>query len=108
ALSTTEISETAPAASPENSIVSLFVEDTQKDLKSLYQSILSENLDEAELLAHRMAGRTAQLGGEKISFKLKKMEIDIRNGELPSLAEIKEIDISLHQFMLTFQNKELI
>src|SRR5690606_7851695 len=53
-------------------IIKLFTNDTQKDLKELHNSFHSQNHDKSELLVHRMAGRTAQLGGDHIAFKLRK------------------------------------
>lgn len=88
-------------------IIKLFTIDTQKDLKDLYDSFHSENQDNMELLVHRMAGRTAQLGGDSIAFKLRKMEIDLRNGESLSLNQLKEIDNLLQQFILDIHKKEM-
>lgn len=88
-------------------INNLFIVDTNEDLHNLHESVSSQNYETAELLAHRMAGRTAQLGGDKIAFMLRKMEIDIRNGELPSSIQIQEIDKRLKQFILTLNQKEL-
>jgi len=91
----------------EERINKLFTTDTQKDLLTFYESTFSKNYEESELLAHRMAGRTAQLGGNKIAFMLRKMEIDIRNGELPTISQIQEIDNHLQKFILTLNKKEL-
>jgi len=88
-------------------IIKLFTNDTQKDLKELHNSFNSKNHDKSELLVHRMAGRTAQLGGEHIAFKLRKMEIDLRNGESLNLQQIKEIDNLLQQFILDIHTKEV-
>lgn len=80
-------------------IIHLFTKDTLEDLETLETSVSSSKLYDAELLAHRMAGRTAQLGGDKIAFVLRKMEIDIRNGDLPTIAQVKELSGNLHQFI---------
>lgn len=88
-------------------IIKLFTNDTQKDLKELHDSFHSKNHDRSELLVHRMAGRTAQLGGNHIAFKLRKMEIDLRNGESLTLHQIKEIDRLLQQFILDIHKKEV-
>src|SRR5690606_36161065 len=88
-------------------IIRLFTNDTQKDLKDLYDSFHAKDHDNTELLVHRMAGRTAQLGGDPIAFKLRKMEIDLRNGESLSLNQLKEIDNLLQQFILDIHKKEM-
>lgn len=88
-------------------IIDLFITDTQNDLKSLHESHQSNDQDRSELLLHRMAGRTAQLGGDQIAFKLRKMEIDLRNGDSISFRQILEIDNLLQQFILDIHKKEL-
>lgn len=88
-------------------IIKLFTNDTEKDLKELHDSFHAKNHDKSELLVHRMAGRTAQLGGDPIAFKLRKMEIDLRNGESLALHQIKEIDSLLQQFILDIHKKEV-
>ena len=88
-------------------IIKIFTEDTQKDLKAFYNSVVALNYKDSELLAHRMAGRTAQFGAEKIAFKLRKMEIDIRNEDLPSIQEVEELSYKLQQFILTLNKIEL-
>lgn len=88
-------------------IIKLFTNDTEKDLKELHDSFHSKDHDKTELLVHRMAGRTAQLGGDHIAFKLRKMEIDLRNGESLTLHQIKEIDNLLQHFILDIHKKEM-
>lgn len=51
------------------------------------------------MTAHRMAGRTAQMGKEDIAFKLRKMEIDARCEELPSLEELDTVESALQTFI---------
>lgn len=65
-------------------IINLYVRDTSADLKALRGHYETRNMEGLELLLHRLAGRTAQIGAEKIAFQLRKLEIDVRNGELPS------------------------
>lgn len=88
-------------------IMKLFTNDTEKDLKELYDSFHAHNYSKSELLVHRLAGRTAQLGGDHIAFKLRKMEIDLRNGESLPMHQIKEIDKLLQQFILDIHKKEV-
>jgi signal transduction histidine kinase/CheY-like chemotaxis protein len=91
----------------EDWIIDLFTNDTQKDLKELHDSFHANNFNKSELLVHRMAGRTAQMGGDHIAFKLRKMEIDLRNGESLALPQIIEIDKLLQQFILDIHKKEM-
>src|SRR5690606_31931019 len=88
-------------------VVQLFTKDTEQDLAALYGHIKAKDYDASELLVHRMAGRTAQMGFNKLAFVLKKHEIDIRAGELPSVSTIEELAISLRQCIQNLHRKEL-
>ena len=87
------------AEEQENGVLELFIQNTEDDLTHLERSIVESRLADAELLAHRLAGRTAQLGGSKVAFLLRKVEIDLRNGELPSRDELMKIKRLVEAFM---------
>ncbi|WP_262246283.1 hybrid sensor histidine kinase/response regulator [Parapedobacter soli] len=71
-------------------IIDHYLRDTASDIKALKKHYNKADLADVELLLHRLAGRTAQVGGEKIAFHLRKMEIDVRSGELPERAELEK------------------
>lgn len=87
-------------------IINLFIKDTLSDLANLKIAIKEKNTIDSEILFHRLAGRTAQLGQEKIAFNLRKNEIDTRNGEIPELKDIIEIENQLNCFIEFLINKE--
>lgn len=89
-------------------IINLFIKDTLDDLMNLKSAIKKENEVDAEIILHRLAGRSAQLGQEKIAFALRKCEIDTRNGELTPLSEIDKIESQLLYFIDFLINKEKI
>lgn len=82
-----------------NKIINLFIKDTLDDLMNLKSAVKKENAVSAEILFHRLAGRSAQLGQEKIAFNLRKCEIDARNGEITHIKEVDKIEAQLLQFI---------
>lgn len=88
-------------------VIQLFTKDTEQDLKALNDRVKAEDYEASELLIHRMAGRTAQMGFNKLAFNLKKQEIDIRAGQLPSVTTIDELGRSLRHSIQNLQRKEL-
>lgn len=64
-------------------IIDHFVRDTASDIAALKAHYRNGDIAGAELLLHRIAGRTAQVGGDEIAFQFRKMEIDARSGERP-------------------------
>src|SRR5690606_28146236 len=101
------LKQTLASGVDKNHIIKLFTDDTQKDLKAFHNSVVALNYEDSELLVHRMAGRTAQFGGDAIAFKLRKMEIDIRNNDLPTIQQVEELNNKLPQFILTLNKIEL-
>src|SRR5690606_8109763 len=87
-------------------IIDLFIKDTLDDLMDLKSAVRKQNAVDAEILFHRLAGRTAQLGQEKIAFMLRKCEIDTRNGEISNIDEVEQIETQLLQFIDFLVNKE--
>src|SRR5690606_23431928 len=82
-------------------IIRLFKNDTRNDLETLDKSLQSQDYEELALLIHKLAGRTGQIGEKNIAFKLRKMEIDILNGDIPNVSEIYQINKDLQDFILT-------
>ena len=89
-------------------IIHLFIKDTLEDLDTLKSAITQGNAVDTEILFHRLAGRSAQLGQEKIAFNLRKCEIDTRNGEIPSLVEFSKIENQLLYFIDFLAKKDKI
>ena len=85
--------------SERDSIIHRFIEDTQKDWTQLLEFNKKQDFQGIEMTAHRMAGRTAQMGKENIAFKLRKIEIDARCDELPNSEELDRIGSALEHFM---------
>lgn len=89
-------------------IISRFVIDTREDLATLKQALLNENPVDSEIIFHRLAGRCAQLGQEKIAFNLRKCEIDARSGEVTSLEEFNRIEKQIQYFIEFLLNKDKV
>jgi CheY-like chemotaxis protein len=89
-----------------NNIINLFIKDTLDDLMNLKSAIKKQNGVSAEILLHRLAGRCAQLGQEKIAFSLRKCEIDTRNGEITGMEEVDKIETQILYFIDFLIKKE--
>src|SRR5690606_8609115 len=87
-------------------IINLFIKDTLDDLMNLKSAIKKQNAVDAEILFHRLAGRSAQLGQDKIAFNLRKCEIDTRNGEISHISEVDKIETQLLYFIDFLITKE--
>lgn len=86
-----------------NRILRLYISDTLADLMTLQTHYEEGDLPNMELLAHRLAGRTAQIGAEKTAFLLRKLEIDARSGELPKITEYEQTVAELMAFIQQLQ-----
>ena len=84
-------------------IIALYTQDTTNDIASLRQNYLQQDAAGVELLLHRLAGRTAQIGADKIAFQLRKMEIDVRSGEFPEKYALEGIISQLTDLVLQLQ-----
>src|SRR5690606_32325925 len=82
-----------------NKIINLFIKDTLDDLMNLKSAVKKQNDVSAEILFHRLAGRSDQMGQEKIAFNLRKCEIDTRNGEISHMEEVDKIEAQLLHFI---------
>lgn len=80
-------------------IIGMFIQDTKRDWEQLRACFRHQDREGLEMTAHRMAGRTAQMGKEDIAFKLRKMEIDARCEELPLPEELDKVESALQTFM---------
>lgn len=85
-------------------ILNIFVKDTTKDLISLRNALQANERDELALICHKLAGRTSQIGGQKIAMKLRKLEIDIRNNEFDIL-EIQAVIDQLYRLLEYLQDE---
>src|SRR5690606_39032035 len=87
----TTIQQFADDEKQTNDIIALYIRDTTDDISALKENYRTQDLPGVELLLHRLAGRTAQIGADKIAFQLRKMEIDVRNNELPERTALEGI-----------------
>ncbi|SEK95792.1 hybrid sensor histidine kinase/response regulator [Parapedobacter koreensis] len=86
-----------------HNIIALYTRDTTADIATLTDYYHAHDLENVELLLHRVAGRTAQIGADKIAFQLRKMEIDARNGDLPPETELQRALMQLDELMQQLQ-----
>lgn len=86
-----------------NDIIALYTRDTTDDITALRENYKTQDSAGVELLLHRLAGRTAQIGADKIAFQLRKMEIDVRSGEIPAEAALESIINQLTDLILQLQ-----
>lgn len=70
-------------------ILEQFVKDSRKDVSDLDGYIQNNDLDKAQELMHRLAGRTGQIGARELSAKLRQYEVALR--EDPSKISIAEM-----------------
>ena len=84
-------------------IIDHYLHDTAADLAELKVHYHRNNLSGLELLLHRIAGRTGQIGGTDIAFRFRKMEIDARSGELPDKAELEKAIDAVESFAQQLQ-----
>jgi len=79
-------------------ILNIFIKDTAKDLIKLRNALQANEREELALICHKLAGRTSQIGGQKIALKLRKLEIDIRNNDFDIL-EIQGVIDQLYRLL---------
>jgi len=84
-------------------IIALYTRDTTDDIATLRENYHQQQAAGVELLLHRLAGRTAQIGADKIAFQLRKMEIDVRSGDLPTETMLENIISQLTDLILQLQ-----
>ncbi len=89
-------------------ILQLFERDTLEDmerLRSFYQDRDTENMS---LLFHRLAGRISQFGNEKLGMKLRRLEIDTRNDEVPDIVPLKNIFQEIQQYVRQVRDEQFL
>lgn len=89
-------------------IRALFVSDTLDDLRRLRQYHDEQALGPLSFISHRLAGRIAQFGEERLAFQLRKIEIDTRNGELPEHGLFKDILSRIEQYVRLVNEPDLV
>jgi len=80
-------------------ILQIFIKDTSKDLVTLRNGLQANEREEMALICHKLAGRTAQIGGQKLAIKLRKLEIDLRTQEALDILEIQSVIDQLYRLM---------
>src|SRR5690606_31669355 len=83
----------------EDRIISLLIQDSLSDLESLKQYQEQEDLSKLSFTCHRLAGRIGQFGQDKLAFKLRKIEIDSRNGDATSPADFQRVVQEVETFI---------
>lgn len=81
----------------DNQIIALFVRDTLADTEQLLQA--SGNAERQSFIFHRLAGRIGQFGNNKLSFQLKKLEIDTRSGDILGDIEVDKYIAEIKAFV---------
>lgn len=88
----------------DNQIIDLFVQDTVKDTEQLL--FASGNAEDQSFILHRLAGRIGQFGNNKLSFQLKKLEIDTRSGDVLTDAEVEKLVAEIKNFIAQVQQNQ--
>jgi signal transduction histidine kinase/CheY-like chemotaxis protein len=83
-------------------ILTRFIEDSLNDIAALHTGLENDDLDSVVLIAHRIAGRTAQVGAKELAAKFRVAEIELDSEK--SLTENKKA----HLLKLTAQLQEFI
>ena len=63
-------------------ILTLFIEDSENDIRQITVAAKNQDTDQLTLVFHRIAGRTAQMGSKELSLAFRKLEIDSQKGIL--------------------------
>jgi signal transduction histidine kinase/FixJ family two-component response regulator len=85
------------------SVMSDFIEETNKDVLSVEKAIDEEKDQELLLLVHRLAGRTNQFGFSELSLGLRQMERELELGAASNNLKLRwtEIKEHIHAALLT-------
>lgn len=88
----------------QDQLIQQFIQDCDEDAAQLKIAYQQQNIETLGLLLHRLAGRTAQMGFDPLAFRFRKMEIDVRNEELPQKHQLdgllKELTENSHRLAL--------
>lgn len=93
-----------------HTIFTEFVEETTRNLTELEEKLANRDADAIREVIHKLAGRTGQIGAEKLSRKLKGIELELArdSGITPSLADnIFNSMISIDELLKEIQDHEL-
>lgn len=58
-----------------------FFKDSKKDINQIQEYLMHKNTNEIAAIAHRLAGRSAQVGAKEIGRKFREIELSIRDNE---------------------------
>ncbi len=87
-------------------ILQQFLTDSKSDNSKLNEHFTNQNFEEVMETAHRLAGRTGQIGASELSLKFRKIETDIRNHQIfPHQADIEAIAQELEITMQLIETK---
>ncbi len=81
-----------------------FAEDTENDILTIRTAYADDDADAVELILHRLAGRTGQIGNNALAFRLRKMEIDTRADGLPAYAAFDQLVTEVERFTTEMQS----
>lgn len=84
----------------------LFIADTLNDLESLREQYQEQKLEEVSFTSHRLAGRLAQFGQDRLAFSFRKMEIDTRNGENPDSTFFENLLSGVHHYIRELREQQ--
>ncbi|QKJ30983.1 response regulator [Mucilaginibacter mali] len=87
-------------------VLARFANDSLEDIKLLGRALEKQDAEETALIAHRIAGRTAQVGAKELagSFRMAEMELN-RDGQITTARSeyFLKLSAQLHQLTLTAQ-----
>lgn len=81
-----------------DAILKQYATDTLNDIQTIRAAYVDGDAQTLELLFHRLAGRTGQIGNDGLAFRLRKMEIDIRNDGTPEYPIFNQLIAELEQY----------
>lgn len=87
-------------------VLSRFADDSLKDIKLLHKALDKQDVEEAALIAHRIAGRTAQVGAKELAGSFRMAEMELNREEQVTTAQSEyflTLTEQLHQLALTAQ-----
>lgn len=82
-----------------------YAEDTDNDILALRTAYTVGDAGTVELLFHRLAGRTGQIGNNALAFRLRKMEIDTRADGMPAYPAFDRLVTEIEQFVAEVQSQ---
>lgn len=88
----------------ENTIRKQYICDTEKDIQTIREAYNKDDVATVELIFHRLAGRTAQMGHTKLAFVLRKMEIDSRNDGLCEPQVFDQTITEVENYIIEIEN----